>query len=44
MSFCKLVDAANKDKALAAAVAKRPDLPAELRPFLKQPARPARRA
>lgn len=37
VSFCKLVDAANGDKQLAAIMAKRPDLPPELRPFLNQP-------
>ncbi len=35
MGFVRLVDGARRDKTLAEAVAKRPDLPPELKPFLK---------
>lgn len=35
MGFVRLVDGAWRDKTLAEAVAKRPDLPPELKPFLK---------
>jgi uncharacterized protein (DUF2336 family) len=35
MCFVKLVDGARRDKTLATAVAKRPDLPPELQPFVK---------
>jgi hypothetical protein len=33
-SFARLVTSLEKDKSLATAIAKRPDLPAELRPWL----------
>jgi uncharacterized protein (DUF2336 family) len=36
MGFCKIINDASRDKDLAAAIAKRTDIPAELEPFLKQ--------
>ena len=34
MGFARLVSAINGDRALAAAIAGRPEMPAELRPFV----------